>query len=96
MSNFIQKGSKKCLKKILNSIKVKDIFANADNPQLSICSSTHMLELESLLEGEGETFVWSDSFCQNLLTLVAYQTGKKPRLVYYPIHTTGEFFLVDF
>ena len=93
MSNLIQKGNKKCLFKILNSIKVKDIFANAVNPELSILSCTHLRDLESLLNGEGDTFVWSDSFCQNLLTLVAYQTGKKQRIVY---HSTGEFFLVDF
>ena len=58
MSDFIPKGSKKCLQKILNSVKVKDIFANAENPELSIHFSTNIAELEKILKGEGETFAF--------------------------------------
>ena len=94
MSNYIPKGSKKCLQKILNSVKVKDIFAHAETPELSIHFSTHLAELENLLKGEEETFAWTESFEQNLLTVVRYTTGKKLNLVCF--HSTGEFFFVNF
>ena len=96
MSDFIPKGSKKCLQKILNSVKVKDIFANAENPELSIHFSTNIAELEKILKGEGETFAWTKSFYQNPLTAVRYATGKKLKIVCYQGHSTGEFLLVDF
>ena len=92
MSEIIQHGSKNCLRKVLNSIKVKDIFNTSDKPELSISTSVHIEDLEALLQGEDQTFIWSDSFTQNLLTVLSYQSNKKPKIIKNTNNT--DFFII--